>query len=57
MIKNVTRDDFNFKIMILLEKKKKVIHNIKVFGKHLVAVYCLLSQYSLLFFIESCINV
>lgn len=51
MIKNVTRDDFHFKIMILLEKKKKVIHNIKVFGKHLVAVYCLLSQYSLLSFI------
>lgn len=50
MIKNITRDDFHFKIMILLEKKK-VFHNIKVFGKHLVAVYCLLSQYSLLSFI------
>lgn len=49
MIKNVTRDDLHFKIMILLGKK--VIHNIKVFGKHLVAVYCLLSQYSLLSFI------
>lgn len=42
MIKNVTRDDLHFKIMLFLEKKL-VIYNIKVFGKHSFAVYCLLS--------------
>lgn len=55
MIKNVTQDDLHFKIRIFLEKK--VIYSIKVFGKCLVAVYCLLSQYSLLSVIQSCINV
>lgn len=56
MIKNVTQDDLHSKIRIFLEKKK-VIYSIKVFGKCLVAVYCLLSQYSLLSVIQSCINV
>jgi len=55
MIKNVTRDDLHFKMIFL--GKKKVICNIKVFGKRLVAAYCLLSQYSMLSVIQSCINV